>query len=111
MTASLTGMPYTASATTNAEISAAVAATHAGFRSAPSMMKSTMIGTAAASADRPSEPPRGAYVCVHMSGRNHTTIFEDLRIYDLRIYRGFKSHSQILKFPNRRFSNLVDDFL
>src|SRR5262245_43261969 len=83
--ASFTGMPYTVSATTNAAISAAVAATHAGFRSAPSMMKSTMIGTAAASADRPSEPPRGAYVCVHMSGRNHTTIFEDLRIYDLRI--------------------------
>ena len=56
----------------NADVNAASAAVHAGFRNAPNMMNRTMIGIAAAIADSPSDPLIGAYTCVHMSGRNHT---------------------------------------
>src|SRR5215467_1656273 len=54
-------------ATMNADRSAVEAAAHAGLRSAPSMMNSTMIGMAAAIAESPSDPLIGAYTCVHIS--------------------------------------------
>ena len=54
------GMRYTTRATTSAEPSAASAACQAGFRSTPSMMNSTTMGMAAASADRPRLPPMGS---------------------------------------------------
>src|SRR5262252_6726714 len=50
----------------NADRSAVEAAAHAGLRSAPSMMNSTMIGMAAAIAESPSDPLIGAYTCVHI---------------------------------------------
>jgi hypothetical protein len=53
-------MPYTASATMNAEISAATADIQAGLRKTPSMRKRTRIGIAATTADIPRLPLNGA---------------------------------------------------
>jgi hypothetical protein len=60
ITASLTGMPYTVSATASADASAASADIHEGFRQTPSMRKSTTIGIAATRAERARLPPTGS---------------------------------------------------
>ena len=60
ITAICAGMPYTNSETSSAETRALDAAIHAGFRRTPSMINSTKMGIAAASADRPRLPPMGS---------------------------------------------------
>ena len=60
MTASCVGIPYAASAMTKADTNALIADTHAGFRSTPSMTKSTTIGIAATTADTPRLPAMGS---------------------------------------------------
>jgi hypothetical protein len=58
--ARFTGIPYTASAMTNAEISATTADIQAGLRRTPSMIKRTTIGMAATTADPPRLPLNGS---------------------------------------------------
>ena len=59
ITASCTGMPYTASDTTSAEASAESADIHAGLRSTPSIKNNTNTGMAAMSADAARLPATG----------------------------------------------------
>ena len=54
------GMPYAASARTNATASAVSAAIHAGLRRTPSITNRTAIGIEATSADRARLAPTGS---------------------------------------------------